>query len=83
MMNVKKKKEYGNSQWALVWQKLGENKFAMASFWLVIAVIRNIAEDFQKTHNGVIQLWIVFRSWNPPLCPSSVWESRRPILSGA
>ncbi len=39
MMNVKKKKEYGNSQWALVWQKLGENKFAMASFWLVIAVI--------------------------------------------
>ncbi len=35
----KKKKEYGNSQLKLVWLKLGENKFAMASFWLLIAVI--------------------------------------------
>ncbi len=34
-----RKKEYGNSQWALVWMKLGENKFAMVSFWLIIAVI--------------------------------------------
>lgn len=35
----KRKKEYGNSQWALVWMKLGENKFAMFSFWMIIAVI--------------------------------------------
>lgn len=35
----KKKKEYGNSQLKLIWLKLGENKFAMVSFWIIIAVI--------------------------------------------
>ena len=35
----KKKKEYGNSQFRLIWMKLGENKFAMASFWIIVTVI--------------------------------------------
>ena len=39
MRAAKKNKQYGTSQWALVWQKLCENKFALASFWLIIAVI--------------------------------------------
>ncbi len=39
MGGYKKKKEYGNSQLALTWMKLKDNKFAFISFWLVIAVI--------------------------------------------
>ena len=39
MEAYKKKKEYGNSQWALIWMKLCENKFALASFWLIIALV--------------------------------------------
>lgn len=38
-MSQRKKKEYGNSQFALVWMKLNENKFAMVSLWMITAII--------------------------------------------
>jgi peptide/nickel transport system permease protein len=39
MLNLNKKKEFGTSQWTLVWNKLSDNKFALVSLWLLLGVI--------------------------------------------
>ena len=36
---AKKRKEYGKSQWVMVWYKLCENKFALVSLCIVVLMI--------------------------------------------